>query len=380
ASAVMNVSPQLRGLYTYRAATAGDGLILPVLCYGLVRACALQDPWPRRAKVVIACVALAGGVAGVATQIIWLLSATTPLNWTLPAPHRFNFAGGYHAAFLPLASALYAGLGAALWMRLHYEPPREALSRLHMPGAFAITIPPLAFAGLLALDNIPTGHDPLHASTFILPIATLLVLYVLMLSSTHWPDVKTPSLVCAASAIPAAAVMAIFWPGSVSRSHSILIALAAAFGGVALGLPGQRSHVADRVIAALLIGLSLAGPLILATNTTKVHLVTVSIALGIGMVLAAIQQFLLARLAEAATPWTVRNSGILAVGSMLGLACAGVYLADGDEHAKSYAIWFGTAGLLLTLVVIAPWMSEEFEPVIEAEDKSAAATILSARK
>jgi hypothetical protein len=380
ASAVMSVSPKLRGLYTYRAATVGDGLVLPLLCYGLVRATALQDSWPRRAKIVIACAALAGGIAGVATQIMWLLSATTPLNWTIPAPHTFNFAGGYHAGFLSLASALFAGLGAALWIRLRCEPPRLALSRLRMSGAFAITIPPLAFAGLLALDNLPVGLDPLHASTFILPIATLLILYVLMLSATHWRDVKTPAMVCAASAIPAAAVMAIFWPGSISRGHSVLIALAAAFGGVALGLPGQRPRVLDRVIAALLIAVSLAGPLIVVTDTSKVQLVPIGVALAVSMALAAIEQFLLVRLAEAAAPWTVRNSGILAVGSMLGLACAGVYLADGDEHAKSYAIWFGTAGLVLTLVVIAPWMSEQFEPVIEAEDNSAAAYILSQRK
>ena len=379
ASAVMRVSPQLRGLYTYRAATVGDGLILPLLAYGLVRAATFQDPWPRRARLIVACAHWQGHL-GAATQIMWVLSATTPLNWTIPAPHKFNFAGGYHAAFLSLAAAFFAGLGAALWIRLRSEPPQQALSRLHMPGAFAITIPPLAFAGLLTLDNVPVGHDPLRASTFIPPIATLVVLYVLMLSSTHWRDVKTPTMFCAASAIPVAAIMAIFWPSSIFRGHSVLIVLAAVFGGVALAFPGQRLRVADRTIAALLIAVSLAGPLIVVTDTSKVQLLPVGVALAVGTALAAIQQFLLARLAEAAAPWSLRNSGILAVGSMLGLTCAGVYLADGGEHAKSYAIWFGSAGLLLTLVVIAPWMSEQFEPVIEAEDNSSAAHILSQRK
>jgi hypothetical protein len=111
ASVVMNFSPKLRGLYTYRSATVGDGFLLPLWAYGLVRAAALQEPWPRHARLVVLCAALAGGVGGAATQIAWLVSATTPRNWTIPAPHSFNFAGWYHAAFLSLASALYYSRG-----------------------------------------------------------------------------------------------------------------------------------------------------------------------------------------------------------------------------------------------------------------------------
>jgi hypothetical protein len=380
ASVVMNFSPKLRGLYTYRSATVGDGFLLPLWAYGLVRAAALQEPWPRHARLVVACAALAGGVGGAATQIAWLVSASTPRNWTIPAPHSFNFAGWYHAAFLSLASALFAALGAALWLRVRGEPAWQALARLRLPGAFAITIPPLTFAGLLALDNVSAGQDPLRASTFILAVATLLILYVLMLSATHWRDVKTPPMLSVASVIPAAAVMVMFWPGSVFRGHSLLIALAAVFGGVAMSSSRQQSRAVDRAVAASLISVSLAGPVVVAADTSKVAFVPLASALVVGMVLAAAEQLLLLRLAGVSGLWTVRESGVLAVGSMLGLACAGVYLADGDEHVMSYAIWFGIAGSVLTLTVVATWIYERFSPVIAGENETVAADVLSRLK
>jgi hypothetical protein len=207
ASAIMTLSPGLRGLYTYRSATVGDGFLLPLLAYGLTRAASAQDSWPRHSWLVIVCAALGGCAVGVATQVAWKVSATTPLNWTIPAPHSFNFAGWYHAVFLSLASALFAGLGAALWLRLRAEPASQTLSRLRMQGAFAITCPALAFSGLLALDNVPAGHDPLRVSTFILPVATLLALCLLIFSAAHWRDTRIPAMLIAASGIPAATVV-----------------------------------------------------------------------------------------------------------------------------------------------------------------------------
>jgi hypothetical protein len=302
ASAVMSFSPKLRGLYSYRSATLGDGLLLPLLAYGLVRAIAIQESWSRRARLVVTCAAVVGGAAGVATQAVWLTSATTSRNWTIPSPHSFNFAGWYHAAFLSIASALFAALGAGLWLRVHGELTGPALSRLRLPGSFAITIPPLAFAGLLALDNGPVGQDPLRASTFILPVATLFILYVLMLTATRGRDVKTPTMLSAASAIPAASLTVIFWPGSMFRAYSLLIALVALFAGVAVSSPSQRARVADRATAASLIGISLAGPVIMAADASNVTLKPLALALASGIVLAAGEQFFLRRLAHGSVP------------------------------------------------------------------------------
>jgi hypothetical protein len=187
-------------------------------------------------------------------------------------------------------------------------------------------------------------------------------------------------MLCAASVIPTAAIMAIFWPGSTFRGHSVLIALAAVFSGVALSSPGQRPRVVDRAVAASLIAISLAGPVIVAVNTHKVAFVPTAVALAVGMILAAVEQFLLLRLAEATGPWTVQNSGVLATGTLLGLTCAGGYLADGGAYVGSHALWFGAVGLLLTVLVVAPWISGQFEPVITAEDEGVAAPLLSQRK
>ncbi|HEV2375916.1 MAG TPA: hypothetical protein VGS19_27585 [Streptosporangiaceae bacterium] len=313
---------------------------------------------------------------GVATQISWKASASTPLNWTIPAPHTFNFAGWYHAVFLSLASALFAALGTALWLRLHSASTSQVLCRLRMPGAFAITCPPVTFAGLLALDNVRAGADPLSAQTFVLPGGTLLVVYVLTAFATHWRDFKTPAVLAMASAIPAAAVMAVFWPGSVFRGHSLLLAFAAMFGGVALSPIGEHPRVVHRAIAASLIGVSLAGPIVVAADATKVRFVPIAVALAVGMVLAAAERFLLVRLADSSASWTLKESGVFPVWVMLGLACAGVYLADGGEHP----LWFGFAGLPLTLFVVAPSIYDRFEPVITGENAEVDAAALSLLK
>lgn len=298
ASEIMSFSSKLRGLYSYRSATLGDGLLLPLLAYGLVRAIAIQEAWSRRARLVIACAGLVGGAAGIATQAVWLTSATTPLNWTIPAPHSFNFAGWYHAAFLSIASALFAALGAGLWLRVHSEPAGSALSRLRLPGSFALTIPPLAFAGLLALDNVPVGQDPLRASTFISPVVTLSIFYLLMLTATHWRDVTTATMLSAASAIPAAGLTMIFWPGSIFRAYSLLIAFAGLLGGVVMSSPGQRLEVPGRATAASLISISLVAPVIIAADKSNVTLKPLVLALASGVVLATSERFFLQRLAR----------------------------------------------------------------------------------
>jgi len=376
ASAIMTYSPKLRGLYSYRSAALGDGLLLPVWAYGLARAAAVRERWPGRTVLVIAGAALAGGVAGVATQIAWLRSATTAPNWTIPAPHRFNFAGWYHAAFLSVASALFAAFGAALWLRVRHEPPALALARLCGPGAFAVTCPPLAFACLLALDNVPTGQDPWHASTFVLPVVTLVILFVLLVSATHGRGIKVSTELTVASVLPVAAFTAIFWPGSVFRGLTVLIALAAMLGGVAISPPSKLSRVEERAVAAVLIGACLAGPVTVAASRSKVAFTPMLVALAVGIALAGAERFALIRLANVPATSTAGDPGVLAVGSVLALACSGAYLSDGGK----YGGWIALVGPLLTLTIVAPWIYRRFDVVIEAEKRGVAADELSRTK
>lgn len=365
ASAIMSYSPTLRGLYSYRSATLGDGLLLPLWAYGLARAAAVQERWPGRTKLVIACAALAGGTAGAATQIAWLRSATTASNWTIPAPHTFNFAGWYHAVFLSAASALFAALSAALWLRVRRESAVQALVRLRAPGAFAVTCPPLAFTGLLALDNVPTSQDPLRVSTFVLPVVTLLILYALLVSATHGREIKAATELTVASVLPTAAFTAIFWPGSIFRGLTLLIAVTAVLGGVAIRPPSRLSRVEERVMAAVLIGVCLAGPVTSAADRSKVAFTPMLVALAVSIALATAERIVLIRLGNVPVALAPKDSGVLAAGSVLALACAGAYLADGGK----YGGWVALVGPLLTLAIVAPWIYRQFDVVINAEKK-----------
>jgi hypothetical protein len=373
ASVIMNYSPKLRGLYSYRSAALGDGLLLPLWAYGLARAAAVQERWPGRTKIVIGCVALAGGVAGVATQIAWLRSATAAPNWTIPTPHTFNFAGWYHAAFLSVASAVFAALCAALWLRVRRESTVQALARLRAPGAFTVTCPPLAFACLLALDNVPTGQDPFHASTFVLPVVTLLILYALLVSATNGCGIKAATELTVASVLPAAAFTAIFWPGSIFRGPTLLIAVAAVLGGVAISPPSRLSRVEERAMAAVMIGVCLAGPVTGAADRSKVTFTPMLVALAVSIALAATERIVLIRLANVPVASSTRDSGVLAVGSVLALACAGAYLADNGK----YGGWIALVGPLLTVAIVAPWIYRQFDVVIDAEKNGVAADELS---
>ncbi|MFJ6085398.1 hypothetical protein ACIQI8_28785 [Streptomyces sp. NPDC092369] len=111
----------LPGLFVFRSATWGDGLLLPLLALCLrvltlrLRA-AGSTAVSRRGTVAV--VALAGAVLGGAVVLSWFLDDHPGLNWTNPRPHYFNAAGKYHATFLVLACAVFAGLGADLVVHL----------------------------------------------------------------------------------------------------------------------------------------------------------------------------------------------------------------------------------------------------------------------
>lgn len=146
----------LPGLWSYRSATYGDGIALPLLA-GLLPAGVRS---PRLPQVPVArwgwLGAAAGFCVGVATQALWLRDPQPHLNWTLPAPHRFTTAGWWHAVFLSLMAALLSGLWVALLVKLHAasrEDERALRSALDSAGSAWIIACVLFFTILLALDN-----------------------------------------------------------------------------------------------------------------------------------------------------------------------------------------------------------------------------------
>lgn len=145
---------RLRGLYSYRSAVVGDGLLLPSLVYALARSAGWHRPWPKGTRPFVLAPGNVGALLGLTTQVVWLVSDTPPLNWTLPAPHTFNVAGIYHGVFLTLMCVLIFVLASAAWIRLRSaDVVSTSKELLRSPGAFGITIPTLCFSALLALDN-----------------------------------------------------------------------------------------------------------------------------------------------------------------------------------------------------------------------------------
>nr|BFE51888.1 hypothetical protein GCM10017745_53150 [Saccharothrix mutabilis subsp. capreolus] len=142
----------LPGLWTYRSATWGDGLLLPVCCGALVLARAGLPPVERERLIGGAAAAL-GAAGGAATQVLWLLDDAPRLNWTLPRPHRFNAAGAYHAVYLVTMSAAFAGLWASVIARAVAAAPGRVDWRAVGPLVGVALASGGGFAALVLLDN-----------------------------------------------------------------------------------------------------------------------------------------------------------------------------------------------------------------------------------
>ncbi|MFD5074265.1 hypothetical protein [Streptomyces sp. NPDC058371] len=101
------------GLFDFRSATWGDGLLLPLLALCLRvstrRLAAQYTPSHRWRAVVIG--ALMGVAVGAAVIVAWARDEHPVVNWTIPRAGELTAAGIWHAAFLVSACGCFAGLG-----------------------------------------------------------------------------------------------------------------------------------------------------------------------------------------------------------------------------------------------------------------------------
>lgn len=164
-------SPQLRGLYTYWSATLGDGLLLPVAVFSLIRA--LRAPGVKGVRLFATTGAMVGVLSGIGLQYSWLSDPHPALNWTLPAPGHFNAAGWYHAAFLTGMCGLLTGLAAALIKTISADRDTR-LDRAPWIAVAAVVL--LVFALLLLVDNVDTAS----AASSRITLVTLAVAIVLL--------------------------------------------------------------------------------------------------------------------------------------------------------------------------------------------------------
>lgn len=184
----------LHGLGSFRTATVGDGLLLPLIAYVLMR-CAGPMRHRRRLAVTGALGAILGGL----TQVWWLIAPAPRLNWSLPAPGAFNAVGWYHAAFLVGSCGFLAAATAAA-----LERARGAAGTQR--GAVAVLgalVPALSFAGLLAVDN---DRSPIPVIPPVVVAAVAVLAWV-----TRRPGWSV--LICATATLPALSFSLLFLPG-----------------------------------------------------------------------------------------------------------------------------------------------------------------------
>lgn len=110
----------LRGLFSYKAATIGDGVCLPILTGALYILVVDKKLQPKGKKMcrVLAVIAI---LAGMAVQASWLISDKTILNWSIPVLHHFNIAGWYHSIFFCIMFGVIAYLFSRVWFAMHEQ-------------------------------------------------------------------------------------------------------------------------------------------------------------------------------------------------------------------------------------------------------------------
>ena len=89
----------LLGLFDYKAATWGDAICLPIMCFCLVAFTHYNNDKGHTRKKIIYIITIIAIFLAILTQGSWLWSNTTKLNWSIPIHHHFNLAGWYHSVF-----------------------------------------------------------------------------------------------------------------------------------------------------------------------------------------------------------------------------------------------------------------------------------------
>jgi hypothetical protein len=232
----------LRGLATYRSATYGDGIALPLLAALLLAAVQSRSLPPihrlRRGRLQIAIGAGIGLCLGAAVQALWWLDPDPPRNWTLPAPHHFTLAGRWHATFLIAMSGVFAGLWVALLVKLRWvqaQPGHELPRLLRSRTAVWLTANAVFFTVLVALDN----RDATATQATLTTAVAIAVVAVTLMASL--------AVACGAAALAAL------------PSIGLGATIAAAGVVVVVQFPSSAAEVPAKLVPLLFVELTAAG-------------------------------------------------------------------------------------------------------------------------
>ena len=235
--------PRLPGLYSFRAATVGDGILLPLLAYALVRAADPRGPGSRFQVIFSTAGGVLGALAGLGVQTWALIDNDTRLDWTFPAPHSYNFPGWYHAVFLIVTSGFF-GRGFALVLAQVREEARDsaalALRRVRSAGALGLLIPGFAFLGLLEEDNLPPGPG-----TGLFVLVSLLSFGTIVCAALCWACGRSAVRWCVMAVVgallPVVTLCDLFLPGHTASARAALLS-----GAVGLGIVAVFHAITER--------------------------------------------------------------------------------------------------------------------------------------
>lgn len=148
----------LLGLFDYRAAYLGDSICLPFLTGLLVTYISFNRIKNNKAKRNGFLVALILAIIATTTQISWLVSAKTKLNWTIPKQHKFNFAGWYHAFFFII---MFAILGFLFTLLIYAKQGESSKKNCYFNKILQTLIWFFGalFLYLVSLDNYATANN-----------------------------------------------------------------------------------------------------------------------------------------------------------------------------------------------------------------------------
>lgn len=248
--------PRLPGLYSFRAASVGDGFLLPLLAYALVRSAGPHGPGTRFQAVFSRAGGATGALVGLAVQAQALIDPDARLDWTFPAPHSYNFAGWYHAVFLVSASGFYGRELALVLARLREEARESlplALRRIRSVGTLGVLIPGFSFLGLLVEDGL--APDPV---TILIVLASLLVFGLLAGAALYWACGRDAAWWCAlavlSALLPSFVLCDLYLSGTMAGGPGVLLSKA---GWLVHATATARLDTALRLAVVFLAGLLL---------------------------------------------------------------------------------------------------------------------------
>ena len=359
-------SDDVPGLFAFRSATWGDGLLLPVLAFCLIGWIGQLSQVPgRRWPALLA--AAAGAGAGGALIDVWMTDPAPESNWTMPSPGHLNAAGIWHAVFLVIASALFAGLWVEVLCRLRrtegVPPPanRNPWGSVRAAGAVGCTV---GFAWLAGIDSARVAGT----SSGVGSIAVLGVAAVVLVASLAWATrgrlVRAAGPLAAGAAIAGAAVA---FSAVHGRADALVYcALVGALGaGFSLSWSARAGDDAAGQEAAGVCALFAAFTLLVSVHGLGVLLTTL-IPFAV-LVLSAVMRIACAP--SPGRPFNVACYGAAgAISASLDALCVFALWLH-DHSGRGYI----TAGFVLTVVglllggVFLPSFKKDFEALMEVE-------------